>query len=478
MRNINKLVTLGVTAIMTMSLMAGCSSAKPSSQSTQSDATQTSKAAGNSAGSAEKTIVTVWTKDRHDAEFMQKKVDEYNASNKDNIQIKYEIYSDNYVQAVDMVMQSGEAPDMFAYQENIFTNYINSGSYADLTPFLDDEFKKTFNTSMIDGVNVIDGKCYFVPTAATACRLFYNKDIFKRVGIEKAPETLEDMVKDSKLITSKLSAEGIYGFATNMKSPSAAFSRSLNMMAQRELGIQMGFDFAKGEYDFTGYGNIISAWRELLSKDSAFPGCESLDIDPLRTQFAAGKIGMYISFTHAEPGVYANQFPMKQEWGCAQIPVTGGKVIAAQNYTPMSGYLFNAESKNLEAAWKAYKAVFANVDNLAQYYEGGFGISTVPAVIAKAKPAQYYLDNKDLLIANTDVIWPKTPHEKNINAVVVEGQDMYSAFAQMILDDVDIEKGLKDLTDRYNKAYQAGIKEGSGKAIKIENFNPMKPVKQ
>lgn len=37
------------------------------------------------------------------------------------------------------------------------------------------------------------------------------------------------------------------------------------------------------------------------------PGVESLDIDPLRAQFAEGKIGMYMSYS-SEPGVYKNQF--------------------------------------------------------------------------------------------------------------------------------------------------------------------------
>ena len=78
---------------------------------------------------------------------------------------------------------------------------------------------------------------------------------------------------------------------------------------------------------------------------------------------------MYMSYSHAEPGVYTNQFPMEQGWGCAQLPVTGGNVIGAEHYQPSGGYMFNAESENLEAAWKAYRAVFADVDMLAEYYE-------------------------------------------------------------------------------------------------------------
>ncbi len=52
---------------------------------------------------------------------------------------------------------------------------------------------------------------------------------------------------------------------------------------------------------------------------------------------------------------------------------------------------------------------------------------------------------------------------------------MYEAMAEMILGDMDIAEGLQDLTDRYNAALDAGIAEGAGTEIKIDNFDPMNP---
>ena len=141
----------------------------------------------------------------------------------------------------------------------------------------------------------------------------------------------------------------------------------------------------------------------------------------------------------------------------------------------MNGYLFNAESEHLEEAWKVYRAIFSNVDVLAEYYEQGYGISIVPAVIEKAQPAQYYLDNPTLLIGDGDGVYPNTPQEANVDAVIVEGQNMYETMAEMIMGDMDITQGLQDLTDRYNAALDAGIAEGSGKEIKIADFDPMNP---
>jgi len=73
---------------------------------------------------AKKTVVRFWTIDRHDAAFWQPKFDEYNATNTDNIEAKYEIYSDNYIAAVDMAFQTGEAPDMIKLDMGFYNKYL------------------------------------------------------------------------------------------------------------------------------------------------------------------------------------------------------------------------------------------------------------------------------------------------------------------------------------------------------------------
>lgn len=194
----------------------------------------------------EKTVITIWSKDRHDADYVQSHIDAYNATNTDNIEVVYQLYTDNYVQAVDMAVQSGELPDILVLQEQVFAKYYLNGQWADLYQFMDDDMKAYFADVIIPGYNEFDGELYFMPTTGTTCRLFWNKEIFDRCGLPGAPETLEQMVEYAKTITEQLSGEGIYGFAQNMKSASSALNRSLMIGMQRESGLNYGFDFAKG----------------------------------------------------------------------------------------------------------------------------------------------------------------------------------------------------------------------------------------
>ncbi len=455
-----RILALMTAGAMTAALVTGCGGGKDESGSTEDG----------------KTVITIWSKDRHDANFIQERIDEYNETNTDNVQVEYELYTDNFEQAVDLAAQSGELPDILKLQDQVYNKYVNQGQWADLYQYMDDDMKEYFKDEVYEGINEIDGKLYYIPTCGTTGRLIYNTEIFDRVGIEAPPTTMEEMVEDAKLITSELSGEGIYGFAQHMKSASSALERSLDLQMERETGIKKGFDFAKGEYDFSGYKELLGYWTELLSDECAFPGCEALDIDPLRTQFANGKIGMYISWTHSEPGVYMDQLPMDSDkWDVAPIPTVSGEDVGKQNITFTSAYLINAESKNAELAFKVYKDIFTTEDFLIGYQEGGYGVSIIPDIVEKAALSDEIADKEWLQMQDIDGVLPLTPQEKNAQAVVVEGEDYYKTFESVYYGGEDVDAALADLTDRYNKAYQQGIEDGTGTEVKIENYDPMNP---
>lgn len=410
-----------------------------------------------------KTEVRIWTMDRHDANFWTAKFDEYNKTNTDNIHVSYEIYTDNYWQAVDMAFQTGEAPDVMKF-DNPFVKYINQGRYVDLLTFMTPEDKELVKSVMFEGHNYIDGHLYYIPSGNTCHRLFYNTAIFKRLGLA-VPTTLEEMVACAKTITEQLSGEGIYGFAANLKNPTSAFKRSLEPMAELSTNLDTGYNFETGRYEFEKYEKVLTLWKEMMKY--SFPGCESLDIDPLRSQFAAGKIGMYISYTHAEPGVYANQFPMEegQDWGCAALPVQGGKAIGKSYFNMTPSFLINKDSKNVDAAWKAYHAVLLNVENLKEHFEQGLGISLLPEVIKSANMGEKYKEFPALLKSDNDGLWPLTPESKYSGDFIVEGTSYYDTFASMVFGQTDIKSGLKDLSARYNKALDGALKQGNAPII-------------
>lgn len=456
-----KILSLLLVGAMATTMLAGCGGNNNEEKTAAEDG---------------KKIIKIWTKDRHDANYIQEKIDAYNETNTDNVKVEYQLYTDNFQQAVDLAAQSDEMPDILTLNDQVYNQYVNQGQWLDLYEYMDDDMKEYFKDEVYQGINEIDGKLYYIPTCGTTGRLIYNKEIFEKVGIKNPPATMEEMVEDAKLITSKLSGEGIYGYAQHMKSASSALERSLDLQMERQTGNKKGFDFEKGEYDFSGYEELLGYWTELLSDECAFPGCESLDIDPLRTQFANGKIGMYISWTHSEPGVYREQFPMDSEkWDAAPIPTIGGEENGKQNIKFTSAYLINAKGENAELAFKVYKEIFTSEEFLTGYYEGGYGVSIIPDIIEKAKLNEEIADKMYLQMQDIDDVLPLTPQEKNAQAVIVEGEDYYKTFESIYYGGADMTSTLAELTERYNKAYKQGIEDGTGTEIKISNYDPMNP---
>lgn len=428
--------------------------------------------AGGPTWAAQKVKIKVWTINRHDADYMTSMVSKFNKAN-ENIEIDYQIYSDNFQQTLDLAFATGEAPDVFMDATGVYEKRLPAGDLAPLDNYLSETYKKRFGEgAFIEGINMHQGKIYSLPAIGTTTRLIYNKGIFERVGIQEPPKSLQEMVQDAKLISEKLSKEGIYGFAQNLKSPASGLSRSIDYIMMRSGGVREGYDFRTGKYDFTGYKPILQAYREIFTSNAAFPGCESLDIDPLRTQFAAGKIGMYISWTHAEPGVYQNQFPTSENWDMAPLPTIDG-TVKGSNRINLAGrfWLMSSKTKHPKEAWKVMEFLYGD-ELLAGYHERGLGLVMVPAVLEKAQDPETIKKWPAIKFDAHDKIWPNIPV-----GVRPEGKDMYQVFAEIIFGVTDLDKGIADLNNRYNSAFDKAIREGKTTRLVYPKFDPAEPGK-
>lgn len=409
--------------------------------------------ASEGASRGEKTKITYWTPDRHDAEFMQARVDEFNETNKDNIEVEMSVMGDNYPQAVDIGFASKQAPDVLQIDD--FQTYVKKGYLTPINDYMSEDMKKTFDPILIENKNEIDGKIYTLPNTGQTWRLIYNEDLFKRAGIEAPPKTLDELVADAKKITEMGKAEGIYGFASPFKG-SSGFFRPANTVAPASTNTGVdGYNYVTGEYDFTMYKGIAQALRQMMVDGSMLPGVESLDIDPLRAQFAQGKIGMY--FNHSgEPGVYKEQFPTEIKWAAAQPPTEDGTIKGAIQIVGGSYIGISNDSPNKEAAWKFMEYVYS-LDLQTAYYENGYGVSLIPAVLEKGKKPEIK-GIEGFLPTKYDAIYPANPTPTTESQV--EGTKWAEEFAKYVLAGGDLKQVISDLNNRYNAALKMARDSG------------------
>ena len=421
----------------------------------------------------EKTKVVVWTNARHDYDYMSQKIDEFNATNTSNIEIVYEVYTDNYKQVAELGFDTGNGPDVFNTGAGVWDLAL-AGQALPLNDFLTDEDYAYFggNKGIVESVNMFDGKILSLPMSISTVRLVYNKGILAKAGIEKVPTTFTEVVAAAKQITEKLSGDGIYGFAINLKSPASALGRTLDYMMEANYGIRYGYNFKTGRYEFDKVSDIPAFLHQMFADGSTFPGCDQLDIDPLRTQFAAGRIGMYYSYSAAEPGVYASQFPTEEKWDFAPL-TTNGNPVGKQGVDAGKWWCINKDTKNPEAAWEVTKFLYSK-DLLSGSYAAGLSISMLDDVInSVAVPAQVS-EHPLMAKQDTDAIWPAGP-----KGLTLEGENYYSVFAGYILGIPgyeDLTKLCADLNTRYNAALDKGLADGTVTAAVYPNFDPMDPT--
>lgn len=452
-------MAFAVVMSMSVAIFGGCSTGASGKKPTE--AAETKKES-----TPTPVKLTWWTFQNHDMDYMKGLVDKFNKDNKDGITVEYVVQtSNNFRQALDMAFQSNQAPDVFTGQD-LANYYVPKGQVEPLDKWITPEMKQRYGDKLYsEGDNGVDGKTYSLINTGITYRLIYNKDLFKKSGIAAPPKTLNEMVEASKKIADAGKADKVYGFAMNMKNTQTAMERSVNV-----VGMASGFryyDYKTGVFNFKPFKPILEAFKKMVTDGSMFPGIESLDVDPMRTQFAQGKIGMYMSGAW-EPAWYDGQNPKPTiDWAAAPVPTLDGTVKAPTFISGLRWLYISSKTQYKEQSWKVLKYFYTDEVQIP-YHEKGYGVVIVPTVVQKSqKPVMKGMDG--FAPTKNDAIYPSVPAERSLK---IEGKPFNDIFAAIILNGADFDKEVDGINKKYNDALQAAIKDGSMKDLKNPNFDP------
>lgn len=455
------LLTLLATT-MVMSSFVGCSKSTPAPAG-QSNTTGTTGASGA------KTKVVVWSNNRHDLEYMNKKIAEFNDSKDNNVQIEYVVQADNYQNMITMAASSNQLPDVMAISASDgidLKNFVDAKIVQPITPMISDSFKKVNEVDNVkyQGLNVLNNDIYWVPTGMrSGSRLIYNKELFTKSAIQP-PKTMTELVSDAKKITQDGAGKS-YGVI--FPGQSGPWGRWIEGCAEMS-GVTI-YDYKNGKYDFTGLKPFVQAVRQMFDDNSTFPGTASMKIDPIRTQFAEGNIGIHGNASQ-EVGVLTQQFPAKMEWGVAELPTLEGKVKGALSITPQLGWMMSAKAKDTKSAWKVIE-YFGSESFLKGYLEGGYSLpisNHMNGVVDKSKTGRL----ADFALKDYESVYPLRPQ------VTPEGKTYDQAVWDACLTGgPDIDKTLSDLNKTYNDALDKAVKMGKVQRLIIKDFDPLHPSK-
>ncbi|MFP4017432.1 MAG: hypothetical protein ACLFUI_10420, partial [Halanaerobiales bacterium] len=138
-----------------------------------------------------------------------------------------------------------------------------------------------------------------------------------------------------------------------------------------------------GRFNMVNFYDFFKLILDIHKDGSLFPGATSLGNDPLRAQFAAGNIGMFMAESW-DVGVLNDQFPAECEWGVAVAPTVSGEFEGRTRAMSSPGlWSINGMSQHKEEAWEVVKW-YNQYEVRARFYEEGKFIPPDPEVITHA----------------------------------------------------------------------------------------------
>ncbi|NOU87090.1 extracellular solute-binding protein [Paenibacillus sp. LMG 31460] len=447
-------------AAVVLALSAGCSSG-----------TNNGKDASSTAGvekekPKEKVTIKVWTNTRHDLEVREGLIKKFNETNPDNIQIDYKVYSDNYNEQLKLALNAGKLPDIAYYIPDL----SNADYPLDLNPMITPEIRKRFDKSALTAPPTSkNGELDRVFENVTTFKLVYNKDLFKASGLdpEKPPTTWQEMQQYAKQITA---SGGGKKFGLGLPIKQTAFWRyyvTYPAVVSGDIYGRDGWNAVTGKYDFSPFAKYVKWWIDVNKEGSVFPGVGNYDNDMIRAQFSEGNIGMLSAATW-DIGVFNDQFPAKIDWAVADFPTWGGKVLGGPAYETAGGYSINKKTEHLNEAKKVWEFMISDemfvtlakkglgsFTNLAAQEKSiqpvdrkgsaGFVINGKSTNYPMAPLLDYSVLNPPLKVGSIDVKKAGVVNDV-MTELFIKGKEL-----------PEIEKGLQELGDAFNKLTAANV---------------------
>ena len=435
--------------------------------------------AAEETGTDGKVELTMWVRASSADNNQSITMDEFNES-QDKIHVSVECYGDNYEEVLKLASNSGEMPDVFEISGlSDVKPYIDAGLAQPINDYLTDEMKEEFNPSAFTKYNY-DGQIYGIPHMTRFIRVYYNRDLFEKAGLnpDEFPTTLEGMYDAAKAITEAGNGE-FYGFGLPIKSGSTWERNIDDISILSGLTGPYGFDYTTGKFDFAKEKPIIEYFAKMYQEGLMMPGSESIDIEVLRANFIANKVGMYFDGNWMVNG-YNNEIEGGDvtNWDTALVPVFDGTERAKDYLMLESGHCISSASEHPEEAFEAINYLLHNVYSAPARKDASKvapALSLLDDVNAEinASEAVQALKGSAGLSKDTENLssFTVTPH----TALTLEGDDRDTVYPILIIqgDQVDIDAELEKLSETYNNALEKAIEEGIlDKAdLKPDNFD-------
>lgn len=450
-----KILAVLLAAVMSLSLVTGCSSGNGGTPSSAAPASSgNAPQASSDAGSSEPKKLTVWVEkifsdDANAA--MEEHLKQYASENNVDMSVEF-IAATDFMTKLNAAIEAKQVPDVTTGAVTKVMSYYPNLPYMDVTDLVSEVSSDRKYFDSISTGTQIDGKNYFVPYTSSSCVMFVRKDLLEAKGITEIPSTWEEVFAAAEAVADP--ANGVYGLGIGCGPTDEDCENTMRTMLwnyganilDKDGNFALNSDAAK---------QVISKYKELYDKEVIPPAATTWDPSGNNKTYLMGESAIVFN----APTLYNALKGDEQYAELLSNTAVANMPAGPDNHVEMgyaTGWSIMEGSENVETAkelirymmdkewYETYTSMIAPV--LAPVFEDMKEVDTWKegvsnAVISYAEESSGYYGYPAVPIKARAVAakhYFTFPVAKMLNSVVTSGVSVDDAIAQM-------EKEINDL---------------------------------
>ncbi|MCM3799764.1 ABC transporter substrate-binding protein [Caldifermentibacillus hisashii] len=450
MKKLIMIFSLGI--LFLLSACAGENSA--SGNSSQSTGNK-----NNEAGAKDgKQVVTFWhSMGGAGQETLNSIVEDFNNS-QDKIQVNAE-YQGTYDESLtkfNAVAGTDSAPTMIQTFEIGTMSMINSGNIIPIQEFVDkDGYDMSGLEENITNYYSLDGKFYSMPFNSSTPVMYYNKDAFKKAGLdpEKAPETFEEVEEASKAIVK--SNPNMKGFA--LQAYGWLWEQLLANQGALLLNNDNGRTDTPTKIGWTEKeGKSIFEWVKRMVDDGTFANYGT-NGDNMVAGFLAGDVAMFLQSSASARDVIDNA-PF--EVGIAFLPYPEdqerqGVVIGGASLWMIDG----KPKEESKAAWEFMKYL-QTPEVQAKWHVGTGYFAVNPAAYEEEVVKEAWAEKPQLQVTVQQLQSTKSSYATQgaLMDMLPQGRKIMETALETVYNGGEVDQAYKTAVQQFNDAIEQANK--------------------
>lgn len=438
------------TSILT-TLLGGCKVSTDTGATGNAGATETAKATETTSEATgnEEEITWMFWDDLNATEDLITKgykdvIDRFNEEYKGKYHVNVITTNlEEYDTKLNALVAAGNTPDVFICNPGPnLTQYVESGVAQDLTDILkneESEWYGTFNDGIFERITY-DDKIMAIPTCFAAACVFYNTEIFDKVGVQP-PETFNEMLDVCQKIKDA-------GYAPISCSASTAWCLSMvaGYLCDREGGPDNLEGITNGTLDWTSE-SFVKAATDLKELSQYFQETAVGDSnDQATANFYNGEAGMLIQGSWAIGQINGNNPEFEDKCGVFRFPAIEGGADPNRMIVKTDNLVMSSKTEHKDACIALMKE-FTNETSQKYVAEvgGKIPVTNVEVDYEKAPKQLSYI--QDILKDTTG-----TFGFYNESLASVEAGDTFdNAMVEVFLGTATPEQAVQKIQDYYDK---------------------------